>query len=422
MLEAMLLAAIVAAPLGSAALFLPARRHQHDTGAWPPVRRFTLALVGTVVVAAAAAGVLRLLRASEHNLVTAVAALVFASLVWLPVTRRWSARAHVCWASSIFLFVVYLTYAFEWTLDSHLGPFSTVGGLLLWLLEVFAALLSCAYLWEICDALGTEHWRRRITPTTPLSVPYSELPMISLHVPAHNEPPDMVIDTLRALLRSDYPRYEVILIDDNTDDESLWRPVEAWCGRHGVKFAHLENWPGYKSGALNYALRKLTSPDAELIGVVDSDYQLKPGFLRRARLRRPVDRLRPGAAGLPGLEAGALLPAAVLLLQVLLRRLPAVAQRARRGHLRRDHGPNPPGGPRRTGRLGRVVHHRGRRDVPAAAAGRVARAAPGPVLGLRDHAADVRGAQGPAVPVVLRRHPDPAHALALAAARPHGTG
>src|SRR5271157_1379032 len=281
MLEAMLLAAIVAAPLGSAALFLPARRHQHDTGAWPPARRFILALAGTVVVAAAAAGVLRLLRASEHNLVTAVAALVFASLAWLPVTRRWSARAHVCWASSIFLFVVYLTYAFEWTLDSHLGPFSTAGGLLLWLLEVFAALLSCAYLWEICDALGTEHWRRRITPTTPLSVPYSELPVISLHVPAHNEPPDMVIDTLRALLRLDYPRYEVILIDDNTDDESLWRPVEAGCGRHGVKFAHLDNWPGYKSGALNYALRKLTSPDAELIGVVDSDYQLKPGFLRR---------------------------------------------------------------------------------------------------------------------------------------------
>src|SRR5271166_4057349 len=281
MLEAMLLAAIVAAPLGSAALFLPARRHQHDTGAWPPARRFILALAGTVVVAAAAAGVLRLLRASEHNLVTAVAALVFASLAWLPVTRRWSARAHVCWASSIFLFVVYLTYALEWTLDSHLGPFSTAGGLLLWLLEVFAALLSCAYLWEICDALGTEHWRRRITPTTPLSVPYSELPVISLHVPAHNEPPDMVIDTLRALLRLDYPRYEVILIDDNTDDESLWRPVEAWCGRHGVKFAHLDNWPGYKSGALNYALRKLTSPDAELIGVVDSDYQVDPGFLMR---------------------------------------------------------------------------------------------------------------------------------------------
>jgi cellulose synthase/poly-beta-1,6-N-acetylglucosamine synthase-like glycosyltransferase len=281
MLEALLLAAIVAAPLGSAALFLPVRRHAHDTGAWPAVRRFALAVVGTAVIAAAAAGLLRLLKASEHNLVTGVAGLVIASLVWLPVTRRWSARAHVCWASSVFLFVVYLTYALEWTLNSHLGAASTVGGVLLWLLEVFAALLCCAYLWEICDALGTEHWRRRITPTTPLSMPYRDLPMISLHVPAHNEPPGMVIDTLRALLRLDYPRYEVILIDDNTDDETLWRPVEAWCGRHGVKFAHLDNWPGYKSGALNYALRKLTSPDAEIIGVVDSDYQLRPGFLRR---------------------------------------------------------------------------------------------------------------------------------------------
>ena len=174
--------------------------------------------------------------------------MAFASLVWRPVTRRWSARAHVCWASSVFLFVVFLTYALDWTLSSHLGAASTAGGVLLWMLEVGAAILTCAYLWEICDALGTEHWRRRITPTTPLSMPDSELPMVSLHVPAHNEPPDMVIDTLRSLLRLDYPRYEVILIDDNTDDESLWRPVEAWCERHGVKFAHLEDWPGYKSG------------------------------------------------------------------------------------------------------------------------------------------------------------------------------
>jgi hypothetical protein len=254
----MLLAGIVAAPLGSVALFLPARQHARDVGTWPAVRRFVLAVIGTVVVAAAAAALLRQLKASEHNLVAGVAGLVFASLIWLPVTRRWSARAHICWASSVFLFVVYLTYAFEWTIHSHLGPASTVGGLLLWVLEIFAAVLSCAYLWEICDALGTEHWRRRITPATRLSMPDSELPMVSLHVPAHNEPPGMVIETLRSLLRLDYPRYEVILIDDNTDDENLWRPVEAWCARHGVKFVHLEDWPGYKSGALNYALRKLT--------------------------------------------------------------------------------------------------------------------------------------------------------------------
>ena len=90
----------------------------------------------------------------------------------------------------------------------------------------------------------------------------------------------MVIDTLRALLRLDYPRVQIVLIDDNTDDESLWRPVESWCQRHGVTFKHLENWPGYKSGALNYALQHLTHPDAEIIGVVDSDYQVEPQWLR----------------------------------------------------------------------------------------------------------------------------------------------
>jgi len=284
MLQALLLAGLVAAPLGSLALFVPIRRHARRAGAWSAIRRFILDVIGTVVLAAAVAVVLRLLGASQHNLIAGVAGVAFASLVWLPVTRGWSARAHLCWASTIFLFVVFLIYALEWTLDSHLGPASTVGGVLLWLLEVFAAMLSCAYLWEICDALGTEHWRRRITATTPLNVPDRELPMVSLHVPAHNEPPEMVIETLRSLIRLEYPRYEVILIDDNTDDESLWRPVEAWCARHGVKFAHLDDWPGYKSGALNYALRELTSEEAEVIGIVDSDYQVQPGWLRRCAL------------------------------------------------------------------------------------------------------------------------------------------
>jgi glycosyltransferase involved in cell wall biosynthesis len=301
MLEALVIAGIVAAPLGSIALFLPARTHARVAGTWPALRRFTLAVAGTVLLAAAAAIMLRLSHATENNLLAGVAGLIAASLMWLPVTRRWSPRAHLCWASTTFLFVVYLCYALDWTFASHLGPASTAGGLLLWALEVFAALLSCAYLWELCDALGTENWRRRLTPpratparattpraTTPRATPArpprdpadTRFPMVSLHVPAHNEPPDMVIDTLSALLRLDYPRYEIILIDDNTDDESLWRPVEAWCARHDVKFKHLENWPGYKSGALNYALRNLTDPAAELIGVVDSDYQVDRDFLK----------------------------------------------------------------------------------------------------------------------------------------------
>ncbi|MGE5286201.1 MAG: glycosyltransferase [Micromonosporaceae bacterium] len=281
MLTALLLAGIVAAPLSSAGMFMPAKRRARAAGTWPAIRRFVFAVAGTTVLAAAVAGTLSVLGVSEHNMVAAIAGVAFASVVWLPATRRWNARAHLCWASTTFLFIVYLTFALEWTLTSHLGAASTAGGLVLWLFEIFAAALSCAYLWELCDALGTEHWRRRVTPEVSFTASDSELPFVSLHVPAHNEPPDMVIDTLRSLLRIDYPRYEVILIDDNTDDEQLWRPVEQWCAAHGVKFAHLADWPGYKSGALNYALTHMTDERAELIGVVDSDYQIEPGFLRR---------------------------------------------------------------------------------------------------------------------------------------------
>jgi cellulose synthase/poly-beta-1,6-N-acetylglucosamine synthase-like glycosyltransferase len=280
MLAILLLAGIVAAPLGSVGLFVHSRRRASGGGFWPGARRLVFAVLGTLVLAAVVFAVLRLLNVSGNGLIAAPAVLVAASLAWLPATRRWSARAHLCWASTIFLFVTYLAFVLDWTFASHLGAVSTAGGVLLWVFEIFAALLSCAYLWEICDALGTQHWRRRVT-ATPAPASTGELPFVSLHVPAHNEPPDMVLDTLRSLVRLDYPRYEVVVIDDNTDDERLWRPVEEWCARHGVKFAHLENWPGFKSGALNYALRRMTDPQAEIVGVVDSDYQLDPDFLRR---------------------------------------------------------------------------------------------------------------------------------------------
>jgi hypothetical protein len=93
---------------------------------------------------------------------------VFASLIWMPTTRRWSARATCAGLQRVPVLGVPDLRA---GVDSHQQPrpASTAGGLLLWLLEIFAAVLTCAYLWEICDALGTEHCRRRITPTTALS-------------------------------------------------------------------------------------------------------------------------------------------------------------------------------------------------------------------------------------------------------------
>ena len=280
MLATMLLAGLVTAPLSVAGLAMPVKRRTRGPGGrWSAAGRLVLAMAAISIVALVVAISLRLRGISGPDRDAGIASVVIANLAWLPATRRWLARARVCWVSSIFLITVYLAVALRQTLASRSGTAGTAGGLLLWVFELLAAVLACAYLWEICEALGTRHWRRRAARPAPAAAD-GDLPMISLHVPAHDEPPAMVIDTLRSLVRLDYPRYEVILIDDNTGDEALWRPVQQWCARHGVKFVHLEKWPGYKSGALNYALRHMTDPRAELIGVVDSDYQLEPGFLQ----------------------------------------------------------------------------------------------------------------------------------------------
>jgi cellulose synthase/poly-beta-1,6-N-acetylglucosamine synthase-like glycosyltransferase len=106
-------------------------------------------------------------------------------------------------------------------------------------------------------------------------------PFVSLHIPAYNEPPELLIQTIQAVERIDYPNFEIIVIDNNTKDPTVWRPVEEYCrGRDRVKFIHVDPWPGYKAGACNLALRQYTDPRAEIIGLVDADDIVQPYYLR----------------------------------------------------------------------------------------------------------------------------------------------
>ena len=145
------------------------------------------------------------------------------------------------------------------------------------ILTVPAALVGNFEQWE---ALCRRTWWR---PRRPLPArPRDGYPKVSLHVPAYAEPPEMVIATLDALARLRYPNFEVLVIDNNTKDPALWRPVEEHCLRLGkaFRFFHVDPLSGAKAGALNFALRR-TAPDAELVGVLDSDYQTEPDFLER---------------------------------------------------------------------------------------------------------------------------------------------
>ena len=131
MLRGLLLAGIASAPTSSAALFVPARWRRRVAGWWPVTRRFAFALVGTAMLTVVIAAVLSVNRISRTDIVVSVVAFGSASAIWLPATRRWNARAHVCWVSSVFLFAAYLAFILQWTFASRLGAASTAGGVLL---------------------------------------------------------------------------------------------------------------------------------------------------------------------------------------------------------------------------------------------------------------------------------------------------
>ncbi|TLZ30380.1 MAG: glycosyltransferase [Gammaproteobacteria bacterium] len=148
--------------------------------------------------------------------------------------------------------------------------------LLLGMLGVMLVLLAEAHEW------AEAHWveyRRRLG--APLMSSGARSPRVSIHVPAYNEPPAMLIETLDALARLDYPDFEVLVIDNNTSDEAVWRPVEAHCAQLGPRFRffHVAPLAGFKAGALNYALAR-TAPDAEIVAVIDSDYVVEARWLR----------------------------------------------------------------------------------------------------------------------------------------------
>ena len=176
-------------------------------------------------------------------------------------------------SASLLVWSATLPYAF------YLDPFDWA--MLLLLAPAQVAIIGILLIngFEFTEVL----WRRRWLREFPLLDPKPEdpQPFVSIHLACCNEPPEMVILTLDSLAALDYQNFEVLVIDNNTKNDDVWKPVEEHCKKLGDKFRffHLNPWPGFKAGALNFGLKQ-TDARAEVIAAIDADYVVRADWLK----------------------------------------------------------------------------------------------------------------------------------------------
>jgi len=209
-----------------------------------------------------------------------------ASLIALPIILLFLARWRDLPLAGRLFFTTLVQAAgslLVWTMLAGAERYMSTGDVLLWGVMTLGQIgllgLLVTESGQMALLLWTRGWRREFKPLEP--APGRPLPKVSLHLPIYNEPPQMVIETINSLVALDYPNLEILVIDNNTAQPSVWRPVEEHCAGLGerVRFVHVDRLKGYKAGALNLALR-MADPAAEIVGVIDSDYVVRPDWLR----------------------------------------------------------------------------------------------------------------------------------------------
>src|SRR5512138_689828 len=190
---------------------------------------------------------------------------------------NWNAFGQVTWGMTVLATLVFVLYSFMVTAFTPLNILSFVLALDFFMIEAIALLMALTHAYESLELFCRVRWYRWLDRIRPVP---GYTPMVSLHVPAYNEPPEVVAATLDSLARLDYPNYEVLVVDNNTPGQENWMRIRNLFLALGPKFrfVHLDKWPGYKSGALNFALAH-TAPEAEIVGSIDADYIVQPDFL-----------------------------------------------------------------------------------------------------------------------------------------------
>ena len=189
--------------------------------------------------------------------------------LWQATTMAAAANAVGAWAAAVFAY---------WN-GHYFVPGAAFALALGTVLLVPLIIIALARIEELA-AIAFGRRPRRLIASPALS-PFDHTPKVSIHIPAHHEPPEMLKQTLDAVARLDYPNFECVIVINNTPDPALWRPIEEHCALLGerFKFVRADELKGFKAGALRLA-QVHTAADAEIIGVIDADYVVHPDWLK----------------------------------------------------------------------------------------------------------------------------------------------
>jgi len=103
-------------------------------------------------------------------------------------------------------------------------------------------------------------------------------PSVSIVIPAHNEE-NVIEETIKNILSLDYKNYELLVIDDRSDDNTpeIIKKISAKTRKVNYFIRGENSFPG-KSAVMNDAL---SMTKGEIICVFDADARIEPDFLKK---------------------------------------------------------------------------------------------------------------------------------------------
>jgi len=146
-------------------------------------------------------------------------------------------------------------------------------------------LLNSIRLYALC--LLARRYRRKMEELSRKPNLLAKRPFVSIMIPTYNEK-NVINRILEACVNIDYDDYEVVVVDDSTDETvSILR---RWARHPRVKVIHRPHRHGWKGGALDEGLKHL-DPRSEFVLIFDADFIPPRDIIKRLLARFTDERV-----------------------------------------------------------------------------------------------------------------------------------